>query len=118
MHLNFLTPAPEKCGPLKTKNHCITISIIYTTRLPHKQFVGPKPKFQAPAPPPKSFWLQPSKVGWAPVPQTWLKYKVGTILFLAWINSIVTMDTFVASYCEAIELDKSSITMVIVSYLQ
>jgi len=42
----FLALAPERFGPVKTKNHCI----ICTNRLPNKLMsVGLEPKFQAPA---------------------------------------------------------------------
>jgi len=52
----FLAPAPERFGPLKTKNHCNN----GTTRSPQKLSVKPEPEFQAPAPPSKNFWLDSS----------------------------------------------------------
>jgi len=54
-------------GPLKTKNQCS----ICATCLPHKLYMSMESNFQAPAPPPKSywFWLQPSKIAGVLAPQ-------------------------------------------------
>jgi len=69
----FKDPAPDWFGPLNAENHCI----ICTTRLPHKLGLWNRnPHFR--------LWFhdlnflaqlrhQPSKSGWAPVPNPWLR---------------------------------------------
>jgi len=66
-----LAPAPERFGPLKTKNIVLFVQLACSTTM----FVEWELKFQAPAPTPpfKGFWLQlkPSKIAWALTPQPW-----------------------------------------------
>jgi len=68
----FLATAPEQFGP-KTEKYCIVCVLACPTNYP----VEVEPRFQAPAPPSKRFWLwlRPSKIAWAPAPQPcyWLK---------------------------------------------
>jgi len=50
-----------------------TIVLFVQLAFPQTGAVKPEPKFQAPVPPTKRFWLrlQPSKTAWAPSPQPW-----------------------------------------------
>jgi len=63
----FLALAPERFGPLKTKNLCNNGA----TRLPHKLCLWNRNRNFRPRlfPPSRNFWLLPSKTAWAPARQ-------------------------------------------------
>ena len=70
----FLSPKHQPRALVSVQYVCLC----HKTRLVSGRVVEPEPKFQAPAPPSKSFWfrLQSTKIAWAPTPQPRFQYLV------------------------------------------